>query len=572
MDQRAISSVLVDLIMTMDPGNLDPEALFQSISPILRRVSGDLHVARMETLVKTEPNLYAPEGMERLRVLDFGGDPGPIEDALVLESDKLRNTLSSTTIYPVRGYIWDEEERRSITAIGKLLYAQLSRISMIEMQQKIATTDQMTGLSNTVGAIRFCERAKEQYSLADYASCFLNLKNLKYINRQMGNHAGDTALNRYATILNGMLDQKRELLARLGGDNFFAVVLKEHLDEFVKLATAMPLQLVSDQGQTGSITLGAWAGVYSANGSEKPRDLLDYASFAYELSKRNKVTVSRYDPSMMETSMHNRRISQTLPRALDNHELVPFYQPKVSMHTGNLYGCEALVRWVRGDKIVSPAEFLPVAENSDMIIRLDMYMLEAVCRDLRKWLDAGIEPVRVSINYSQRDFLCETLIEDTLAILDKYGIDGKYLEIEITETSFFESFNALENFIEAMHSRGMRVSLDDFGTGYSSLTLFENLNLDTVKLDRSFFLNMERKQDKGLQVLRSVADMLNRLEKVTVSEGVETPAQLELVDEIGLDIVQGYYFDKPMPRDDFTERLKSRYYKVDNPRGKETNL
>ena len=223
------------------------------------------------------------------------------------------------------------------------------------------------------------------------------------------------------------------------------------------------------------------------------------------------------------------------------------------------------MRWLKDGEVVPPAGFLPVAENSDLIIDLDLYMLDAVCADIRGWLDAGIEPVCVSINYSQLDFYRSTLVEETLETLRRHDVDGKYLEIEITESSFFENFDALEHFVDVMHQNGVRVSLDDFGTGYSSLTLFERLSLDTVKLDRSFFLNMGEKAEKSRLVLHSIADMMNQLKKLTVSEGVETPAQLELVEEIGCDIVQGYFFDRPLPRDQFTERLKHRHYDVDLP-------
>lgn len=562
MEQRAITKILLDLILSIDPGNLSVPELFEAVQPILARLSEEVHVASMVTHIHTEPNVYTPNGLDKQRRIDFYPEAAPLEEALVMSYDKLRNTRSTTTVLPRKGHHWSDEEREVIRAVGSLLYAYVSRISMIEIQQKIALTDQLTGLNNTPGAIHFCERVRRQYSLADYASCFMNLKNLKFINRQLDNHSGDAAMRQYAMTLNGMLDPKREQLARLGGDNFFALVRKDHLEAFLDAAKAMPVD-VEFQGRSHTMTVGAWIGVYNADGDEKPRDLLDYASFAYERAKRSKTTVAYFTPAMMESSMHARQISQILPRAMDNRELVPFYQPKVSMHTGDLYGCEALVRWRRDGEIVPPSGFLPVAENSDLITDLDLYMLDAVCADIRSWLDAGLEPVCVSINYSQRDFYRATLVEETLETLRKYDIDGKYLEIEITESSFFENFDALERFVDIMHQNGVRVSLDDFGTGYSSLTLFERLSLDTVKLDRSFFMNMGEKVEKGRLVLHSIADMLNQLNKLTVSEGVETSAQLALVEEIGCDIVQGFYFDRPLPRDVFTDRLRRKHYDVE---------
>ena len=561
MDQLALAQILQELIVAIDPTSMSMEALYETAVPFLNRISGLLRVAKIVTEIHIAPNAFNPDGDEKRRTLDFGHEPGPDADALVLEGDQQGPARSTTTAYPWKGHRWNDDERLAITAVGKLIYGQASRISMFHMQQKLVFTDQLTGLNNIPAAMRFCGQIAAQHGFSGYASCFLNLKNLKYINRQMGNPAGDAIMRRYAGALNRMLDPQREQLARLGGDNFFALVLKERLPAFLQKAVAMPIEHEHD-GHASALTLGAWAGVYLATGGEDPRDLLDYASFAYERAKQAKTTVAYFNPEMMEANLRARKISQIFPEALRNGEFVPFYQPKVSMHTGNLYGCEALVRWLRHGKVIPPSEFIPVAETSDQITELDLYMLDAVCRDIRGWIDAGIEPVCVSINYSQRDFYRETLIEDTLAALRRYDVDGRYLEIEITETSFFENFAALEKFVEAMHAHGVKVSLDDFGTGYSSLTLFESLNLDTVKLDRSFFLNMDENQTQGHLVLHSVADMLNQMKKVTVSEGVETPAQLAVVDEIGCDIVQGFYFDRPLPHDDFTERLKVKHYKV----------
>lgn len=560
--QKEIIKVLLDLILSIDPSKISTAELFDAVRPQLAVLSKQLHVARMETYIHTEPNVYEPDGREQCRRNDFSDDAAPEEEAVVLQFERISYTQSTTKIYPQRGYVWNKEEREIISAVGHLIYIHVSRIHMIEMQQKIALTDPLTGLSNTLGAIRFCSVIREKYDIEDYASCFINLKNLKYINQMIDNKAGDDAMHQYAMNLNRMLDPEREQLARFGGDNFFAVVLKTHLDEFIRNASEMPLEIGS-AGRKQSIVLGAWVGVYLAVGKEKPRDMLDYASFAYERAKKTKSTITYFTPEMMEESMYARKVSQNLPRAMKKHEILPYYQPKVSLHTGVLKGCEALARWIKDGEVIAPSEFLSIAEDSDLIAELDLYMLDAVCKDIRKWLEAGIDPVPVSINYSQRDFYRSKLIDKTLAILKKYNIDGKYIEIEITESSYFENYDALESFVNEMHRNGVRVSLDDFGTGYSSLTLLERLNLDTVKLDRSFFQNMDTQKESSKVVLHSIAGMLNKMQKYTVSEGVETKPQLDLVDEIGCDVVQGFYFDKPLPYAEYTERLKKGKYELE---------
>ena len=562
MEQSAYAQTLTELINAIDFNKADFASFYPTVEPCVLKLADELNVAKADVHVVTKPNPLEPGGSESSYALPFNGEPGLRTETFDTDFEQAGYSQCTVRLYACVGHVWTDEERQDLCAIVKLLFASLSRARILEFQRRIGRVDELTGLSNTAGVLEFIGRIAADNLQDGYAGCFINLKNLKFINRQVSNRIGDVAMCKYARVLNGLLDPEREMLARLGGDNFFALVLKEHLSAFLSQAVAVPMEL-EFEGKAHTITLGAWVGVYPAVGGESPRDILDNASFAYEISKHSKTTVAYFDPSMMEKSMHTRQISQMLPEALKNRELVPYYQPKVRLQSGELYGCEALVRWWHDGRMISPAEFIPVAENSDLITTLDQYILDAVCWDIRNWLNAGIEPVPVSINYSQRNFYSQTLVEDTLRILRKYGIDGKYLEIEITETSFFENYEALERFITSMHENGIRVSLDDFGTGYSSLNLFESLDLDTVKLDRSFFLNMERTNEKGRLVLRSVADMLNQLDKEIISEGVETPEQLDIVQEIGCDIVQGFYFDRPLPHDDFTQRLKERRYKVE---------
>ena len=561
MEQSSCGQALTELINAIDFDKSDFESFYSTVEPCVVKLADGLNVAGADVHVASEPNPMEPGGSEKDYSLQFSGDAGLRAEVFETTFKKAHHLSSTVRVYARVGHLFTDEERRDIAAVVKLLYSSLSRARMLEYQHRIGMVDALTGLNNTAGALQFCGRVAAENLQDRYASCFINLKNLKFINRHVSNHIGDMAMCRYARELYGLLDPEREALARLGGDNFFALVLKERLNAFLSKAVSVPMELELED-RAHEIVLGAWIGVYHAQGGENPRDLVDYASFANEIAKRSKTTVVYFDPSMMEESMHARQISQTLPQALENRELMPYYQPKVRLQSGELYGCEALVRWWHNGRMISPAEFIPVAENSDLITALDLYILDAVCWDIRNWLNAGIEPVPVSINYSQRDFYSETLVEDTLNIVRKYGIDGKYLEIEITETSFFENFEALDRFVTRMHENGIKVSLDDFGTGYSSLNLFDSLDLDTVKLDRSFFLNMERSNEKSRLVLRSVADMLNQLDKEIISEGVETPEQLGLVQEIGCDIVQGFYFDRPLPHDDFTQRLKDRRYNV----------
>ncbi|MBO4915365.1 MAG: EAL domain-containing protein, partial [Oscillospiraceae bacterium] len=347
----------------------------------------------------------------------------------------------------------------------------------------------------------------------------------------------------------------------LGGDNFFALVRKERLERFLAFAASLNLILSSNAKRT-RLTIDSWIGVYPVCEGDSISEVLNNASFANGQAKRSHISVAWFDASAKEQSLRVKQIAQTLPEAMRVQELAAFYQPKVSSGTGDLTGGEALVRWMRDGKLIPPNEFISAAEASGLITSLDLYMLEAVCRDLRKWLDAGIEPVRISVNYSGRDFYKESLIKDTLDVMRKYCVDGSYLEIEITESSFFENMAALEAFISEMHKNGVKVSLDDFGTGYSSLNMLKSLDLDTVKLDKSFFVNLDSQSEKDRALLQNIAYMINELKKTAVSEGIENAEQIDFARKIGCEVVQGYYFDKPLSYEEFTERLLNRHYKI----------
>ena len=557
MDQEEILNELLELILSVDQTETDVQKLHEDMHPHLRAIAEWLFIAKTDVRIEVSPNVYDIYGRTDTFGKTYFDDAG--DTPLVLTYPTRDYIKGVAALYPRRGHEWTPEELRRIEAVSKLMVGFFSGASMLRRELKTPYTDLLTGLANNPGVAYYGARIEEKHAMSEYTGCFINLKNFKYINEKLGNPGGDRVMRQYAFRLNDSLDPSCELLARLGGDNFFALVRNEHAEKF--LGTAVSLNITLGSGDERQyVPLGAWIGVYHAEEDDSVTQVLINASFAYEQAKKSRVTVSYYDPSHRSRSLHARAVAQAFPEALRSGELVCCYQPKVYLSTGELYGCEALVRWVRDGKMIPPSDFVPIAESHGLVGELDRHMLECVCRDLRTWLDRGIEPVRVSVNYSQHDFYNENLVEETLKIIRRYRVEGKYLEIEITESSFFENFQALEDFIKAMHRHGIEVSLDDFGTGYSSLNMLKSLDLDTVKLDKSFFDNLSGDSENDRVVLRSVADMLSQLHKTAISEGVETPEQYKFAREIGCDIIQGYFFDKPLSFEEFTERLINRRY------------
>ncbi len=552
-----ILDALMELILSAELDESDIKALYDKLQPHLRPFAEALGIARLEIRIDFAPNVYDLSGRGEVLSTDYFDDADGVP--FVLTFPDLYMTTGTASIHPRAGVVWDDEAKRTITTVAKFLALQFSRMNMVNRIERLSYIDLFTGLANTQGVTHYGARIEKNYSLADYAGCFINLKNLRYINQQPNRTTGDAVIRQYALRLYGFMDHRNELVARLGGDNFFVLLRRERLERFLNLISALGI-ILNNGGERTRLTIEAWVGVYLANENDPVGVILTNAAFANEQAKHDRIPVVYFDPTAKEHMLHTRQIAHTLPDAMRTQELLAFYQPKVNSHTGDLCGGEALVRWFRDEQVVPPSEFVPAAEASGLITTLDLYMLDAVCADLRSWLDAGVEPVCISVNYSQHDFRKRSLIEDTIAIVDKYQIDGKYLEIEITETSFYENFQALDDFIRAMHARGIRVALDDFGTGYSSLNMLKTLDLDTIKLDKSFFDEYSKKDESDRAVLRSVADMIVRLNKTAVSEGIETADQIKAARALGCDVVQGYFFDKPLSYAEFSDRLDHRHY------------
>jgi EAL domain-containing protein (putative c-di-GMP-specific phosphodiesterase class I) len=247
-------------------------------------------------------------------------------------------------------------------------------------------------------------------------------------------------------------------------------------------------------------------------------------------------------------------------RAIKRGEFKAYYQPKVNTADYTIVGAEALVRWDCEDRIILPGEFVPIYERNGMICQLDFYVFEQVCKDIRDWLDRGIEPVRISMNFSRKHLSNPNLPDDIMSILEKYNVDSKYIEIELTETVDEEETEKIVCFMKEMKKRNVSMSVDDFGTGYSSLNLLRSFPVDVLKIDKSF-IDTQEETDKI--VLSNIIRMANQLCMNVVAEGVETVGQMEYLLQMNCNVVQGYLFDKPMQRELFEQRLLAGKYNLE---------
>ena len=255
------------------------------------------------------------------------------------------------------------------------------------------------------------------------------------------------------------------------------------------------------------------------------------------------------------------RVQQQFPEALRNEEFRIYYQPKIDLHTGALAGAEALCRWFRGGRIIMPGTFIPTLEESTDICKLDFYMLDHVCRDIRRWMDAGKSVVRISVNLSRRHMMDVDLLQTIIDIIDRNHVPHQYLEIELTETTTDVEFRALKRVVRGLQAAGIYTSVDDFGVGYSSLNLIREIPWNVLKIDRSFLPARNDSPDSPQSIMfRHVIAMAKELGLSCIAEGVETQNQVELLRENRCVLAQGFFFDEPLPEPVFEEKLSGFRY------------
>ena len=330
---------------------------------------------------------------------------------------------------------------------------------------------------------------------------------------------------------------------------------KPHQEKFISQFSVCELAL-SQGPKPMNIRIQTRMGVFPITENPDIGEALNGSATALQAARAIKTRdVMIFSNDMLVRSMHQNEISNEFHNALRNREFVVFYQPKVDLITKRLTGAEALVRWIRHKTIVPPLDFIPILEREGSICDLDFYVFESACSDIRQWIDAGIEPQRISTNFSKLHLRNDDFADRILSIMRKYDIESKFLEVELTEVSDYDDALAMQKFVNTMFDNGIAVSIDDFGTGYSTLNVLKDYNITTIKLDKSLLNNIGAPESKDEIVIRNVVNMANELKKEVIAEGVETEKQAEYLRSINCNSVQGFLFDKPLVHDDFQKRL-----------------
>jgi diguanylate cyclase (GGDEF)-like protein/PAS domain S-box-containing protein len=437
-----------------------------------------------------------------------------------------------------------------------------------------AFQDELTGLANRV---LFRDRLRHALDRRDRHACrvaviLLDIDGFKRVNDSLGHAVGDELLQIVGRRIASTV-RTGETVARLGGDEF-AVVIEEigDRDDPQVLADRLLMLLRMPMRVGGrEVVVGVSIGIAIAEATDDEDTVLRNADTAmYAAKASGKACVRRFDPSMHRDAMEWLELESDVRLAIDRRELRLEFQPLVRIDSGRVKGFEALVRWqhpARG--YVTPGVFLPIAEETGLIVPLGRWVLLEACLQATQWTTAGDEPPSVSVNLAAKQLDSELLVDDVRAALEASGLDPARLILEITESDVVREPDVVLAKLNALKALGVRLAIDDFGTGYSSLSHLQFFPVDELKIDRSFIHRIAN-GDREAAFVRTIVSLAKSLEVEVVAEGIEEPAQLQYLRTVGCDIGQGYLFSRPLRPEDIktfvTENQRSRPLRVATPR------
>ena len=418
--------------------------------------------------------------------------------------------------------------------------------------RKMATRDPLTGLPNRTLLLETIAVTiqRSRVHKRSFALMFIDLDRFKNINDSLGHALGDQFLARIARILERVVGDKGTV-SRLGGDEFVILADSVHSpDQAADFVDKLLVQLnVPIQLNEHAIHPAASIGIsiYPEDGNSA-EDLIRHADIAmYSAKAAGSNQWAFFKQQMTERAAVRLRTEASLHDALKNNEFLLYFQPKLDLQTGKITGCEALIRWQKDGRLISPISFIPVAEETGIIIPIGRWVIEQSCRVLREWQKKYNYAIPIAINVASQQFADASLVSDIKQMALRYQIQPELLEIEITETSLMNDIELAINKLEQLKSAGFGIAVDDFGTGYSSLSYLRHLPITTMKIDRCFVSDLP----KDSAIASTILMLGKQLNLTIVAEGIENELQLDWLKSNECQIGQGFYFSQPLPQAEF---------------------
>lgn len=441
-----------------------------------------------------------------------------------------------------------------LVCTGLILYVAVKEKKARRDFEHAMLTDPLTGLANREGFQSGARKLIDTARGARYAIVDFDINDFEKFNFIYSHDGGDEVLRQIGRVLREVCG-KDELAARIEADHFVCLVRGASFLEIKKNIIYFDKKL---QPLKHGVSILLSYGVYMIENYRDPISvMLDRATAAKNVIKGNfEQFIGVYDEELYRKQVEDSAIIGHMAQALRQREFVPYYQPKYDVRTERIVGAEALVRWILPDgTVIMPDRFIGLLEENGLIAKLDWYVFESVCSQLSEMMKDGLEPVPVSTNFS-RAHLYDNGFSDRLEeIAARYGVSPELLEIEMTESMFFDNADKLIKMMEAVHEKGFHISIDDFGTGYSSLNMLKDTQFDVLKLDKAFMA--QSSTERGRTIIRSILSLAKELNMTTLAEGVSQRGQVEFLRQSGCDIIQGYYFSKPVDANQFADMLKA---------------
>jgi diguanylate cyclase (GGDEF)-like protein len=458
-----------------------------------------------------------------------------------------------------------ENERLVKDHVGRLEEVITVRTHGLEAANRqlrhLATHDALTGLPNRV---LLDDRLAQAMALADrdkrsFALMVCDLDRFKLINDSLGHRAGDELLQEVARRLSAVA-RTADTVARFGGDEFVLVGSSlADAEDAMQLATRA-IEALRAPVRIGGIDVHVSPSIgialYPEDGASIEALLAHADAAMYAAKHQGRGSVQRYLPGMHAGIEDRVQMESELHQAIELKQFELHYQPKVDTRTGVVRSAEALIRWVHPSRgLVSPAEFIPLAEECGLIGAIGEWVIREACRQARAWQEEGVPSLRISVNLSASQFREAGLVDSIRRALDEVGLPARYLEVELTESAVMSDPEQSVAILEQLSAMGVLVSVDDFGTGYSSMSYLRRFPIDKLKIDR-VFINEIASRPEDASIVRAIVSLAHSLNLKVVAEGVETPAQLDFLKTAGCDEYQGYHYSRPLPADQFQRLIR----------------
>ncbi|MCH8346206.1 MAG: PAS domain S-box protein, partial [Chloroflexi bacterium] len=531
---------------------LDKDGRITYVSPVVEQIGGytpsELIGRSFTEFIHPDDLAHLMESFQRT----ISGDLEPSEFRILTKSGEIRWVRTSSR--PVF-----EEDR--LVGLRAVMMDITERKQAEETIKHLAYHDALTDLANrTLFQDRLTvalAQARRKRRMA--AVMFLDLDQFKVVNDTVGHALGDRLLQGVAERLTGLV-RDGDTVARVGGDEFTLLLQEvERAEEVAEVAERVldalrqPWEL---NGHEFRITASIGIAMFPNDGEDADSLLRNADTAMYRAKDQGRDNYKLYTPAMNTRIVERLALENSLRHGLERGEFLVYYQPQVDIASGRIVGMEALVRWQHPERgLVFPAEFIPVAEETGLIVPLGEWVLRTACAQNKAWQAAGYPPMRVAVNLSARQFQQRDLVEVVDEVLKETGLEARWLQLEITEGIAMQDVESNIAVLRELRQMGVQIAIDDFGTGHSSLSYLSRLPIDVIKIDQSFIQDLTT-DPNGAAIARSIIVMAHNLKLKVIAEGVETEEQLAFLKKRRCDEMQGYLFSKPAPAEAFEEMLK----------------